>query len=606
MIKIKEYESILNSVYSQGVLGRAVDIFGEALHSSAPTNEYIKDFCQMGLHPSVMSDYNTLGLSILMPVVDSKRKLDINDVPEEYINYTGLLAHEFVMGFDTTKGMHTSIFTANKSLLERLFKAGAFENVDKYNKGMKQLFGDGSKPFGNKMVASFEKNSLAMARLDIESVVGDEVSLELIIPNQFRSDYGTTFKLYPYTVFPHLSESLMKFVNDMKVSTFQDMGRKIVDIKGLKIMQAEVDGGAKTRKVAFMGDEVVKSYRRGTYIDVDQQEEAQIQLKNQIKKTKCGWDCLKRYMKGFNLEASLYGVPYTTIRFERLINIAPCSLKEIDTRMFMVDFDALRRLFRARVNSWRLDDFKEFNKIVNTDNCSNIPDRKQIIDSWANNMDDSDLFIVMHRLPHLFEVETNGKKKSIRDGLNDMYKQKPRAAKSLELVDLEPNFTDRKKQVQDLLRRGVCRIESSSSRTGAPRRYLATNNQDVLTASYGPTRLIAFESTKKTVENLIAMIEKGKVSSYTAFVTKLHQGGIDGIVNYGHLDDNSTSSDWINVLEITLSELNAKSFSKGGSSAPNPYLVNFRRINADNANEFYGAVDVRNIESIEFGEQKSK
>ena len=86
----------------------------------------------------------------------------------------------------------------------------------------------------------------------------------------------------------------------------------------------------------------------------------------------------------------------------------------------------------------------------------------------------------------------------------------------------------------------------------------------------------------------------------------MHKAEIDGLVNYGHLDESSTPSNWIQVLESALADLNAKTSSKGGSSVSNPYLVNFRRINADKATEFFVAVDVRNIESLEFGEQKSK
>lgn len=610
MIKIKDYESILKSVYSNDVLQSAANVFKVGLQSQTPTNEYIKDFCQMGLNPSILQAYYNEGLSVLMPAVNSKKKLDISMVSTEYIVYTGLLNHEFVIGYDTTKGMVTSIFTKNEQLLEKLFKAGAFDNEEKYHKNMKALFGEGKQEFGNKVVSSFEKNSLAMGRLDISAVVGDEVSLELIVPNKFRDDYGKTLKLYPYSIFPFLSDALIDFVSKMKENSFSERNRKVVDVRGLTVLQAEPDGNVKNRKVAFTPTELVKAYRRGRYNNVDEQEEAQNMLKNQIAKTKIKWDCLKLYLKGFNLEASLYSVPYTTIRFERLVSISPCSLKDVDTSQYMVDFDSVRRLFRARVNNWRLEDFKEFNKIVNTDDCMNIPDRRQVIEVWSNNMDDSDLLKVMKMKRNLFEVDTNGNVKTIEDGLDDMYRQKPRAAKNLQWVDLDPDFNKRKVQVKELLKKGVCKIESVSSRTGAPRSYLATNCQAVLTASYGPNRLMAFESPKRAIDNLKTMVEQGKIGSYNAFVDKLHKAEIDGLVNYGTLSESSVASDWVAVLNDARMALDSKDLAKGqgdGTSAPtNPYIVNFRRINADKASEFYGAVDVRNIESIEYGEQKVK
>lgn len=563
----------------------------------------------MGIPQNVLQSYYNEGLSVLMPAVNSKKKLDISMVSSEYIVYTGLLNHEFVIGYDTTKGMVTSIFTKNEQLLEKLFRAGAFDNEEKYHKNMKALFGEGKQDFGNKVVASFEKNSLAMGRLDISAVVGDEVSLDLIVPSKFREDYGATLKLYPYAVFPYLAESLVDFVNKMKETTFSERNRKVTEVKALTVLSAEEDGNVKTRRVAFTPTELVKAYRRGTYINVDQQEEAQTMLKNQIKKTSIKWDCLKLYLKGFNLEASLYSVPYTTIRFERVVSISPCGLRDIDTTQYMVDFDAVRRLFRARVNNWRLEDFKEFNKILNTDDCANIPDRRQMIDVWANNMDDSDLYKIMKMKRNLFEPEINGKVKTIDEGLDDMYRQKPRAAKNLELVDLESDFNKRREQVKDLLSKGVCKIESVSTRTGAPRTYYATNCQAVLTASYGPNRLMAFESPKRAIANLKTMISEGKIGSYNAFVDKLHKAEIDGLVNYGSLNDSSVASDWISVLDAARADLEAKDDARSASSSAgvtNPYIINFRRINADTASEFYGAVDVRNIENIEFGEQKTK
>jgi hypothetical protein len=63
------------------------------------------------------------------------------------------------------------------------------------------------------------------------------------------------------------------------------------------------------------------------------------------------------------------------------------------------------------------------------------------------------------------------------------------------------------------------------------------------------------------------------------------------------------------VLNDALIELENTDRAKGndsGNGVVNVYLVNFRRVNAENENEYYGCVDVRNIESVMFGEQKAK
>ena len=57
MIKIKDYESILKSVYSNDVLQASANIFKQGLQSQSPTNEYVRDFCQMGLAQPVLQNY---------------------------------------------------------------------------------------------------------------------------------------------------------------------------------------------------------------------------------------------------------------------------------------------------------------------------------------------------------------------------------------------------------------------------------------------------------------------------------------------------------------------------------------------------------------------
>lgn len=613
MIKISRLDEILKSVSypeREEVLQSSARIFQNALQSQNSVKTYVEDFIQMDLPSTVFQSYYKEGLSVLTPAINSKKKLNIAMVNDAYVIYNGLLNKEFVVGFDTTKGWKTSIYTKSENLLELLHKEGAFDNEDKYLKNMKALFGDGQQEFGNKIVSSFEKFSIAMGRIDISAVIGDEVSLELVIPSKFRTDYGTTFKMYPYIIFPYLSESLVNFVNSFKERTFTERGKKVSDVRAVTIMQNEEsdkdDGSVnvKMRRVAFSSQEVLKAYRKGKYRDMDEVEEAQNLLKNQILKTKIGWDCLKLYMKGYNLEASLYDVFYTGIRFERIINIMPCFLKDIDVHSYMVDYDDVRRLFRARVNNWKLNDFVAFERMVNTNSCANISERIKMINSWAYNVDNQTLYRIMLQNSDLFVgKDSNGNDVDIDAGLDEMYRNKPKASKNLVFKNLPDSEQERIDFVKGLLKKGVCRIEASSTRTGAPRSYLATNNQKVLNASYGENKLAAFESPKRSLENLISLIESGHVNSFNNFLYKMQNAEVDGLVDYSQLDENSSKAEWISVLKDARKALDDNTKGTLGADK-NPFIVNFRRINADSREEFYGAVDVRNITSIEFGEQK--
>lgn len=618
MIKISEYNKILNSVYTQGVLQCSAQTFEQSLKANGAT-PYVVDFCDMPLDSSITQAYYNEGLSVLAPIIGSKKKYDITQVSQAYVFYMGLLNREFVIGRDiavkkskdgTQTGKRkdeTSIYTCSEALLEKLYKMGAFENEEKYKKDMKALFGEGSADFGNKKVTSFEKQSLPCIRLDIERVVGDSVSLKTTIPS-FRSDYGVEFLIYPYTVFPYLSQMLVKFVENMKVKTFSEKSRKYQDIRGLTIIQKEDEEDVKTRRITFFGEDLERAYRRHTYHDVDEQEDALEMLKNRIRKTDCKWDCLKLYLKGFNLEASLYMPAYSGIRLERIVKILPCHLKDVDTSLYMIDFDNVRRLFRTRVNNWKLQHFKEFNKICNTDDCSNIDDRKQVLDTWVNKEDNDTLYRIIQMYPQLFSgVDSEGNVKSIEDGLYDMYRQKPNALKRLQYIELPDDMKARKDELTRLLKLGVCRIESISSRTGAPRMYLATNNEAVLKSSFFQNRWNAYESDKRTMNNIAGMIKDGRIDNYMAFVKKLKDGGIDGLVDYGSLDDSSDGSDWLRVLgeayQVLMNDPKREEMRQSREET-NPYLVNFRRVDAQSKDEFYGSVDVRNITNIEFGEQK--
>lgn len=611
MIKVERLNKILESVSVPEVLNCSAKVFENALKSNNPINSFVVDLSQMGLSQNITQAYYQKGLSVLQPVVDSKKKLDINMVSPDYIIYTGLLDNEFVMGFEPKNDLKIGIYTKSEKLLELLHKEGAFDNEEKYQKNMKALFGDNKSNFGNKVAASFEKDSLAMGRIDISAVIGDEVSLDLIIPSKFRSDYGTDFVLIPYTVFPYLTQSLFSFVNGMKERTIIEKNkvtkteRKSSDIRALTVMQVEEDGNLKTRKVAFESKEVLKAYSRGAKgLSVEETKDFEEMVKTQIKKTRLGWDCLKKQMRVYNTEASVYGVPYSVIKLERLVKITPCSLKDIDTSMYLIDFDEVRRLFTSRVNNWRLSEFEDFGSYLNTNDCANIDERIKKLNYWADGLDDVDLWNAMKSKRPLFERMKDGSSKGLEEGLADMFKRKPSAQKRMKWVDLETDMDKRVQQLRDLLANGICQIESVSSRTGAPRKFVATNNESILDTVYGKNKRLAYESPKRSLRHVQGLIHSGKIQTLSQFLRDLQTAGVDGLVDYSNLDDNSSVQDFSLAIDNAFVELENNEKTKAPSS--NTYKVNFRRVNAENADEYYGSVDVRNIESLLFGEQKKR
>lgn len=647
MIKISKFNEILNTITGtevQEILALTENYFREQISSSNPMKSYVVDFYNLILNSAnLYQGYLAEGRNVVSSALlgeDSKAKRPkykdvtiLNNVlstkEDRYYIYTGLLNRNFVIGYDTAKGkMQTAIYTKSLQLIEKLEKEGAFLEDDNFEKNKIALFGEGNQGYGKKVLNAFtcfadnakkkdnkkspaeiqELNmALALGRIDIENVVGDEVALKLTLP-LFRGDYGNTLKLYPYLAFPYLSTVLSKLVSSLPEKTFSERGKTVTDIRAIKVYQQDETGGGKERFVTFYPMEYLKAVRRGSYRTMDDAEEAKELFQNQVKKIKIGWNCMKLQMHGYNLEGSLLGTAYTVIKFERLTNILNCSLKDLDTTKYMLDYDSLRRLFSVRIRAWNVAEFTEFNSICDTSECANREERIQRIENWVYNIEDADLYNIMKKIkPNLFVVkdEQGNVVKDLDRGLDDTYNRKPYAAKHLRVVDLKSNMNERLIQVKELLRNGLCKIESVSTRAGSNRVYWATNNDSILSVAYRPNQLVEFESDKKSLDSIYDMIQKDKIKTYDNFVNKLMIAKVDGLVNYGSLDENSTKQDWLYAIE------DARVALMGGSNAAsekrkatNPYLVNFKRLYADSADKFHGSVDVRNIESIEYGTQR--
>lgn len=641
MIKIKRFEEILNTISGPEVKESAVlaeQFFKSQAGSSASFKTFVADFNSLAMqNPQLYSFYYTEGVVVISNALlteDRKAKKpkisDINPIiatkDKSYYLYTGLLNKSFVIGYDTVK-KDTSLYTKSLALVELLEKEHAFDEDATYIKGKEALFGKNGEGYGNKVLKAFScyednlkkkdnnktpaqikelNNALAMGRIDIIGVVGDEVSLKLTVPN-FRGDFGTHFMMYPYITFPYVAKVFVDMVNNLPERTFSERGKPVKDVRGVKIYQMTEDNSTKERFVAFNSAEYVKAVRRGAYRNVDESEEAQELFKNQIKKIKLGWNCLKLQLQGYNLEASLLGTAYTTIKLERMTNIINCSLKEIDTSKYMLDFDSLRKLFSVRIRAWKLNDFNEFNSICDTSECANRDERIRRIDNWAYNMEDTDLYNIMKKIkPELFIVkDENGTVvKDLDKGLDDTYNRKPYSAKHLRVIDLEDDFDQRLIQVKELLRTGLCKIECVSTRAGSPVKYYATNNDEVLKSGYRENQLMEYESSWKSLDDIYDKIEKDKITTFDNFIKKLMIAKVDGLVDYSKLDDNSTKDDWL--LAVDKARYNGQGTDSTRKKASNPYLVRFKRLYAETSDKFNGSVDVRNIESIEFGTQKKR
>lgn len=567
-LTIKEFNKALSSNGISEIMQLYVEEFKNILNNSN-SGRPLRNLTEIAPLQFKQSYYQ-MGLLALKPVFDGVKGLSANDIALELGFLAGVLDNEVLIGVDKTGGTpHIALYTSNEEILTYFAKKGAFADIAKFEKDLEQL------KTKKKVSAYKNKNgsTVAMGRIDFESLEGDLVHLKFTLPRSFRNDFGSTFKLYPYSSFVLLAEEFKKFAKSKKALTVHQVVEKIT--KDNRTVEQ------KTRKLTFLPKVVEESYGRAV-TSLRNVEEIRGLIEIKIAKCDCNWDPTRMILKAYDLESSLYGKSHTNIRFQDIIGVENCPPSSINTSQYTVDYEDLKSLFKTRVNSWKLADYNSFT-VVPTEDMATIPDRKDFLMNWLSGIDDSTLYKVMTSREDLFG--------DISKGLDTKYTLKPKAEKLMKLVKLSNNMDERVKEVRDYLSRGICKIEALSKK-GSNRSYVATNNEDILSMKLGKNYLWKFESDRNKLNALMEEVDRGvDKESFEDLVYKADLSGIVPLHNIG----SGSESEMKAILEEGLESLKS-------SNRSNDYLVNFKQPYAETKDDFWGAVDVRRIESFEFGD----
>ncbi len=618
MISLEKFENILCRGNKQGVL-QAQNVVFQNFITGNYGRPLIEDITKMPFESAdVLTSLYKEGYASLNHLFVRKSKpLDPSGIPDAYFIYNGLLESTFVMVQNCRPDLKDeknsiAIYTRCERLLRTLENEGAFEEDSKFEKNMVTLFGSATKQSTKLENALKYKDkdtgvisgSLALCRIDIKRHLDGEVSLETTVPrymdglNFYDSDMSA-YRFYPYAVFPHLSNLIITSTNGIKEVTYTERGKTKKDIRALSVMQRELNGGVKLRRVCFNQDSYFKAYYQAPYTSREQIEEVKDLLSMQVKKVNCGWSVLRSSMQAFSIEASVYALPFTNIRLEKISDLRPVSVRALNHRFQLVDFNDVYTLFVRRVKGWKVEHFNAFSD-CDFSGCDNQMERMRVAFAWGSEVDNRLLFDRMTEQEELFtRVSASGKEQGILEQLENMYNTKPKALKNMKSIDLDGSIEEKMATIRELLKKGACKITYRTIRENSFREYICTNNDVLLKQVYGEIVYAAYSSPEKVIKNRIEDIKKGKFSTFKAFYNMLRQYEIDGLVDYRVLTPSSTSQDFISLLSevyIKLSDEKAERLKSIDTVANTN--INIKNLSATNRGEYHRSLDVKNIVSV--------
>lgn len=625
MIKLAVLDSILKKYTRQGMIAAADYQFKTAYNTKGEAFVGDLEFKNFGQIPSddmkfyMQEGYNNFSaVSASLPV---KKQFDPMSLPQGLVLYTGFFSTEAAIGVDTSKSKVTSIFTRSETILRELFKEGAFE--DSYTK--EDLDTDIEK-LEKKIGTGIEKGALSFARLDLINAMSDAAIFKITLPN-FRTDIGDTLKFYPYGVFPYLANLMKETVKD----------------NAKTVMQNLQDGNIKVRKISFT-DKAVKVLYKGFESTM---------VENKIRKAKPGWDVLSLNIKAYNLEGSLYSKGYTNINLEDMLQISSCKLSEVDKTQYAVNYDELRKHFRASVNKWNLSHYNDF-RGTDLNSYPTKDDKKEALMRWLESVDDITLYNIMKYQEELFGGDLEQK-------LDKVANDSPKEFKELEYVELPEDTEEKLKKVKEMLKNGVVRLAKTSKKSNKVSEVVCTNNGILLSRILGKNYVEKYESIGIKIQYLKNILEKTNlIDDFSELEKKIYAMGINNYMDVSTLDkaafeatvvENKVIED--EVTKELMIEYAKELKSKGKSDAEidaelslpntekkfrnkakttgvfkpylqsasaiegskdnvretsggNPNIVRYKKVYADSEKDFYGSVDIENIISVEYAELGKK
>lgn len=400
-------------------------------------------------------------MQILIQAVGEKKlnnhleKHPIKDI-SEYLLKNFLLKTGFCIG--TNDKDEVGLYTTNIELLQELYNKGAIVVTGKtpFEKSIATL----EKKLAGGLTKKGAEYSLGMARLDVENIKGDENNQELaykMVLTNFMPYNSPDFRLYPYTIYKPLSDSIIKLMSNNIYRVYQDKAA------GLK------------ERIATASESVEKLVYSNEPPEV---------VKDLIENIRIGWDLSTLTVRLYNLEASIYTVGYTKLDLHDLVGLQQIKESEINKEKHRINLEELEVQIEEKLQELpkeellHLLDLDEFKRAgVDLEALSEEEIREHIIKYLRTN-----------EALDLVDFAKNNKKvlgDLITKTKNKQEKLHSRFGKREEITLENLSNEQAQAELNRLLNDSVLRIKRYTSKNTGITTILATNNKQILSDYYG-------------------------------------------------------------------------------------------------------------------------
>lgn len=600
MIKIaKMHEVIMTTALSEKdkvvrdyFVAKAVQQFGEGLKGGGKV-PYVQNVLLSGMDniTNYLVQKGTDNLNTVNATLKGAKKFDVDALSDEYKYLTGLLSFEVLIGRDraNTEERSVSLYTRNEKLIRALAKEGAFSSLSAGDVDKK--LEDIEKKLGTAPLAK-DGASLTYIRIDFEEVSANEVSLSIVIP-KFRPNIAE-LEFYSYPAFSVLAGEIVKVVKSKSI-----------------LVQLQTSEGIKERKVAFTADKVNALYKGF--------EPKMVQKK--LKSAKPGWDIVGYNLKGYNLESSLYERGYTAIALEDIVHIGDLALSDVDKTQYAVNYDDLKGIFKTSVKRWTLANYESFAGL-DTSEYPLKAGKEEAAIKWVEGVGHKELYTLMSAQPELFGDVVE--RLAAKDKIN------PKVLKQLEEVELVEDMEERKKQIDEMLSKGLCLIVKSNKKSNKQSESLASNNKVLLARMLGQNYIEKYESVGTKLAYLKNLMTKTHIlKSKEEILAKVYEMGLNDYIDAEALSRQIDESilaqnqlvydkkiqegvapkaaalaeGYTSVLTDGVSQVLADNTIRSSNRTAEG-LITYRKVYADSPESFYGSVNVRNVVGVWYAPMK--
>lgn len=459
------------------------------------------------------------------------------------------------VGIDMERsGYPTSLYTRSLEVLDELARAGCLDasqdTVANIQRGLCE----------NKARNAVAQGKYTVVRLDITGFRNGKAVFVPVIP-QSALDIGggKRFVFVPVPLMYAATEAL-KVLTAGKALEFH-----YATVKGSKVVRAT------------MSPAIVKSVYQNSDEDL---------VESKLNKITPGYDVLRQTFRLYDIEASLHALGVASFRPEMLDKVTTLSPSMVNRSLHHINFNVLRAIYRTRIrqaNSSLIDN----NSVLNVSSYSVLKDKQEALIDLGESKTGKDLYFIMKANPEIFGTDLD-------EALEKRERMMPKFVKKFERVELPQSSQERLTMLSNMMKVGVCKV-TVQTKEGKMMEVFASNSRTVLARMLGKDYIKVYESTRYKLLFLKDLIKGEKLSGYRS----LEKTAVElNLLDYLEKDlfFSEEKHTQLRAVDNALQMLEARSTYRNVF----PEVITYRNIYARSSKNFYGALNVSTIMSLEF------